>query len=139
MVVVLALVALLGAVVMPGLLKMQEAWKRRIDMQDIADQLRSLGYRARLEATDVVIGREGVWPGRMLDLRPAGPCRPSHLWCFAAMVPVWGGQVDLIRGGGGGSPQAGCPLVPAEPLMSRRQAGFTLLEAVVAMTLLVVV
>ncbi|RFQ09400.1 prepilin-type N-terminal cleavage/methylation domain-containing protein, partial [Pseudomonas sp. ATCC 13867] len=29
--------------------------------------------------------------------------------------------------------------MPAEPLMSRRQAGFTLLEAVVAMTLLVVV
>ncbi|MHB9798350.1 prepilin-type N-terminal cleavage/methylation domain-containing protein [Pseudomonas sp. MT3] len=98
MVVVLALVALLGAVVMPGLLKMQEAWKRRIDMQDIADQLRSLGYRARLEATDVVIGREGVWPGRMLDLPPG--------WSLSAQPPVvfrrngacLGGQVDLIRG-----------------------------------------
>lgn len=97
LVVVLALVALLGAVIMPGLMKMQEAWTRRIDAQDIANQLRSLGYRARLEAIEVVIGAQGVRPERMLTL-PSG-------WTLSAVPPVvfrsngacLGGRVDLTR------------------------------------------
>lgn len=80
MVVVLALVALLGAVVMPSLLKMQQAWKRRIELQDIAGQLRSMGYRARLQGLEVAIGPYGVVPPQMLSL-------PEH-WSLSAPVPI---------------------------------------------------
>lgn len=80
MVVVLALVALFGAVVMPSLLKMQQAWKRRIELQDIAGQLRSMGYRARLQGLEVAIGPYGVVPPQMLSL-------PEH-WSLSAPVPI---------------------------------------------------
>lgn len=80
MVVVLALVALLGAVVMPSLLKMQQTWKRRTELQDIAGQLRSLGYRARLQGLEVTIGPHGVVPPQLLSL-------PEH-WSLSAAVPI---------------------------------------------------
>lgn len=80
LVVVLALVTLLGAVVMPGLLKMQQAWQRRTDNQNIDDQLRSLSYRARLSATEVIIGPAGVEPTGLLVL-------PQD-WKLTAKIPV---------------------------------------------------
>lgn len=80
LVVVLALVTLLGAVVMPGLLKMQAAWQRRTDNQGIDDQLRSLSYRARLNATEVMIGPVGVEPPALLVL-PSG-------WKLTARIPI---------------------------------------------------
>lgn len=80
MVVVLALVALLGAVIMPSLLKMQQAWKRRTEMQDVVGQLRSLGYRARLQGLEVAIGPQGVVPPQMLPL--------PEQWSLSAAVPV---------------------------------------------------
>lgn len=99
LVVVLALVALLGAVAMPGLLKMQQAWQRRTDNQNIDDQLRSLSYRARLSATEAVIGPAGVEPPEMLVL-PAG-------WKLTAKIPIvyrangacLGGEAVLERDG----------------------------------------
>ncbi|MED5610371.1 MULTISPECIES: prepilin-type N-terminal cleavage/methylation domain-containing protein [unclassified Pseudomonas] len=78
--VVLALVAALGAIVMPSLLNMQEAWRRRVELQDITNQLQTLGYRARLEAQQTLIGPAGVEPPRMLRL-PDG-------WVLSAGVPV---------------------------------------------------
>lgn len=97
MVVVLALVALLGAVVMPSLLKMQQAWKRRTELQDVAGQLSSLGYRARLQGLEVAIGPQGVVPPQMLSL-------PEH-WSLTAPVPILylangaclGGRVGLTQ------------------------------------------
>ncbi|MOA22101.1 hypothetical protein D3C78_1426400 [compost metagenome] len=80
LVVVLALVAALGAIVLPSLMKMQEAWRRRLDIQDIAGQLRSLGYRTRLQARETVIGAGGVSPADMLSL-PVG-------WILSAQQPL---------------------------------------------------
>jgi len=80
MVVVLALVALLGAVIMPSLTKMQQAWKRRTETQDVANQLGSLGYRARLQSSEVVIGPQGISPAALLVL-PSG-------WTLTASTPV---------------------------------------------------
>ncbi|KRV81737.1 prepilin-type N-terminal cleavage/methylation domain-containing protein [Pseudomonas citronellolis] len=96
--VVLALVAAVGAVVMPNLLNMQEAWRRRVDLQDIANQLQTLGYRARLEARQTLIGPAGVEPPQMLKL-PQG-------WTLSASAPViylangvcLGGTLELRQG-----------------------------------------
>ncbi|MBO3274598.1 prepilin-type N-terminal cleavage/methylation domain-containing protein [Pseudomonas schmalbachii] len=95
LVVVLALVAALGAIVLPSLLKMQEAWRRHVDLQDIASQLRSLGYRTRLQARETIIGADGALPADMLSL-PAG-------WTLSARQPLvylangacLGGEVSL--------------------------------------------
>ncbi|MCY1479112.1 hypothetical protein D9M68_125460 [compost metagenome] len=99
LVVVLAIVAALGAIVMPSLMNMHEAWRRRIDFQDVLDQLQGLGYRTRLDAVETVIGPAGVVPAGRL-LLPDG-------WSLSAREPViyWqngvclGGQVDLSHAG----------------------------------------
>lgn len=98
LVVVLALVTLLGAVILPNLIKMQQAWKSRTELQDIVSQLRSLGYRARLQGLEVSIGPQGLEPVDMLAL-PSG-------WTLSARLPVLyrrngaclGGKVELIQG-----------------------------------------
>ncbi|WP_302328951.1 type II secretion system protein [Pseudomonas triclosanedens] len=71
MIVVLALVALLGAVVMPSLLKMQQAWQRRLDIQNVMAQIRSLGYRVRLAGQPAAFGPAGIMPSDLLSM-PAG-------------------------------------------------------------------
>ncbi|MDH0287784.1 type II secretion system GspH family protein [Pseudomonas sp. GD04087] len=98
LVVVLAIVTLLGAVVLPNLVKMQQAWKFRIELQDIVSQIRSLGYRARLQHVEARIGSQGMLPEYLLVLPPG--------WKLTTQVPViyrsngacLGGKVELIQG-----------------------------------------
>jgi general secretion pathway protein G len=98
LVVVLALVTLLGAVVLPNLIKMQQAWQFRTELQDIVGQIRGLGYRVRLQGVEASIGPQGLVPENLLIL-PSG-------WAMSARVPVvyrnngacLGGKVELKHG-----------------------------------------
>lgn len=71
LVVVLALIGTMGALVMPNLIRMQESWQREVQLQNIAEQLCALGYRARLDGRETMIDSSGVTPSGSLQL-PAG-------------------------------------------------------------------
>ncbi|MCY1264980.1 hypothetical protein D9M68_141840 [compost metagenome] len=78
--VVLALVAAISAVALPGLVKMQAAWSRRVGADDLLNQVRSLGYRVRNDGRELFIGERGADPSELLQL-PEG-------WALSAQPPV---------------------------------------------------
>ncbi|MND25609.1 hypothetical protein D3C80_160440 [compost metagenome] len=78
--VVLALVAAISAVALPGLVKMQAAWSRRVEADDLLNQVRSLGYRVRNDGRELFIGERGADPSELLQL-PEG-------WALSAQPPV---------------------------------------------------
>lgn len=78
--VVLALVATVAALALPALMNMQASWTRRMEAEDLNDQLQSLGIRARDSGREIEIGAAGIDPPEMLQV-PGG-------WVLTADPPV---------------------------------------------------
>ncbi|MDE3738023.1 prepilin-type N-terminal cleavage/methylation domain-containing protein [Pseudomonas resinovorans] len=97
--VVLAVVAAIAAVVLPGLANMQSAWSRRVALQDIQEQLQSLGLRVRNDGRELTIDADGASRAEMLQV-PTG-------WLIVAEPPVrylangvcLGGSLRIIHDG----------------------------------------
>lgn len=88
---VLVLISAIAAIALPNLMTMQQAWQRRIDLQNITHQLNSMSYRSRIQFQPVVIDLTGVHPADMFEL-PQG-------WVVTAPQPVIYGANGACLGG----------------------------------------
>lgn len=138
--IVLVFVGAIAAVALPGLVRMQETWARRTALDDLFNQLQTLGYRVRSDGRELLIDESGAVPEQLLRL-PDG-------WTVTARPPIrymangvcLGGKLQVHHGRATHTLLLQPPLrARDDPLMPARQEGFTLLEAVVALTLLAVV
>ncbi len=66
--VVLVIVGAIAAVALPGLVRMQETWARRTALDDLFNQLQTLGYRVRSDGRELLIGESGAVPEQLLRL-----------------------------------------------------------------------
>ncbi|HIE2335148.1 prepilin-type N-terminal cleavage/methylation domain-containing protein [Pseudomonas aeruginosa] len=97
--VVLVIVGAIAAVALPGLVKMQETWARRTALDDLFNQLQTLGYRVRGDGRELLIGENGAVPPELLRL-PDG-------WTITARPPIrymangvcLGGELQVHQGG----------------------------------------
>lgn len=64
--VVLVIVGAIAAVALPGLVRMQETWARRTALDDLFNQLQTLGYRVRSDGRELLIGESGAVPEQLL-------------------------------------------------------------------------
>lgn len=78
--VVLVIVGAIAAVALPGLVRMQETWARRTALDDLFNQLQTLGYRVRSDGRELLIGESGAVPEQLLRL-PDG-------WTVTARPPI---------------------------------------------------
>lgn len=78
--VVLVIVGAIAAVALPGLVRMQENWARRTALDDLFNQLQTLGYRVRSDGRELLIGESGAVPEQLLRL-PDG-------WTVTARPPI---------------------------------------------------
>ncbi len=85
--VVLVIVGAIAAVALPGLVRMQETWARRTALDDLFNQLQTLGYRVRSDGRELLIDESGAVPEQLLRL-PDG-------WTVTARPPIY--DVTLFR------------------------------------------
>ena len=85
--VVLVIVGAIAAVALPGLVRMQETWARRTALDDLFNQLQTLGYRVRSDGRELLIGESGAVPEQLLRL-PDG-------WTVTACL---GGKLQVHHG-----------------------------------------
>lgn len=78
--VVLVIVGAIAAVALPGLVRMQETWARRTALDDLFNQLQTLGYRVRSDGRELLIDESGAVPEQLLRL-PDG-------WTVTARPPI---------------------------------------------------
>ncbi len=78
--VVLVIVGAIAAVALPGLVRMQETWARRTALDDLFNQLQTLGYRVRSDGRELLIDESGAVPEQLLRL-PDG-------WTVTALPPI---------------------------------------------------
>ena len=78
--VVLVFVGAIAAVALPGLVRMQETWARRTALDDLFNQLQTLGYRVRSDGRELLIDESGAVPEQLLRL-PDG-------WTVTARPPI---------------------------------------------------
>lgn len=70
--VVLVIVGAIAAVALPGLVRMQETWARRTALDDLFNQLQTLGYRVRSDGRSCSLVRAGRFPSSCCDCPMAG-------------------------------------------------------------------
>lgn len=138
--VVLVIVGAIAAVALPGLVRMQETWARRTALDDLFNQLQTLGYRVRSDGRGCSLVRAGRFPSSCCDCPMAGRLLLGRRYVTWQTEFAWAESCRSIMG----ARHIRCCFSPPlrardDPLMPARQEGFTLLEAVVALTLLAVV